>query len=62
MRGSSKKISSVLSWRYEAMGGGLIGDLPPSGQLDVCQTHAYSKYSQIASNQVSRFFSVLHSG
>ena len=27
---------SVHPWRYVAMGGELLGDLLPSGQLDVC--------------------------
>ena len=44
------------------MGGELMGDLLPNGQLDVYQRHAYYKYSQRASHQASRFCSGLHSG
>ena len=44
------------------MGGELLGDLLPSGQLDLFQIHAYPKYSHIDSQQVSRFCSVLNSG
>ena len=37
------------------MGGELLGDLLPSGQLDVFQSNYYSDYSQRAPHQVSRF-------
>ena len=41
------------------LGGGLLGDLLPSGKLDVCTSHDCYKYSHIASHQVSRFWSGL---
>ena len=34
-------------WRNETMGGELLGDLLPSGQLDVYQGHSYSDRPQI---------------
>ena len=37
------------------MGGELLGDLLPIGQLDVCYSHAYPKYSQRYSLQVGRY-------
>ena len=43
------------------MGVELLVDLLPSGQLGVCQSHAYSKYSKIDSHQVSWFCYGLHS-
>ena len=52
----------VFPWKYAEMGGELMGEVLSSGQLDVCQIHAYPKYPQRASHQVSRFFSGLHSG
>ena len=48
--------------RYAEMGGELLGYLLPIGQLDACLSHAYPKYSQRDSNQVSRFCPGLHSG
>ena len=44
------------------MGGELLADLLPSGQLYVYKSHAYSKNPQRAPHQVSRFFSGLHPG
>ena len=38
------------------MGGELLGDILPRYQLDVYNIHAYSKYYQRDSHQVSRFF------
>ena len=56
------KIVPVRPWRYAAMGGELMGDLLPSGQLGICKIRAYSKYSHRASHLVSIFCSGLHSG
>ena len=38
------------------MGGELMVDLLPSGKMDVCQIHTYSKYFQRTSHQFSIFF------
>ena len=43
------------------MGYKLLGDLLPSGQLDICQSHVYSEYYQRALHQVSRLFPGPHS-
>ena len=50
-----KKSPHVRLWRYEAMRGGLLGDLRLSGQLGVYHSHAYSKYFHRASHQVIFF-------
>ena len=62
MGGSPNKTPIVLPWRHVAMGGELMGELLPSSQLDVCQIHYYSGYSQKYPYQVSIFGSGLHPG
>ena len=56
------QILPMRPWRHAEMGGELLGDLLPSGQLDVYQGHSYSENNKIAPHQVSRFFPVLHPG
>ena len=56
------QIPHVRPWKYSEMGGELLENPLPSGQLDVCQSHAYPKYSQRASHQAIMFCSDLHSG
>ena len=56
------KILPVYPWRHAEMRGELMGDLLPSGKLDVFQSHSYSGYSQRAPHQVSIFFSGLNPG
>ena len=43
-------------WRHEKKWGGVLGDLPSSGQLDVYQVNDYPKHPQKGSHQVYRFF------
>ena len=56
------QILPVQAWRYASMGCKLLGDLTPSGQLDVCWIHAYPNHYQRASHQVTRFCYGLQSG
>ena len=59
---SSNKNPPVIPGRYAVMGVEVIRYLPPSGQLNICQIHAYPKYTQIDSHKVGIFFSGPHSG
>ena len=59
---NQKQNPPMRPWRYEEMGGELMGELPPSGPFNVCQSHSYPKYYQRASHQVSRFCSGPHLG
>ena len=52
------QIPHMLTWRHAEMGGGLLGDLLPSGQLDIYQGHTYSENPQRYPHQVSIFFVV----
>ena len=57
MGGSSTHKTSMCAHGYMLKwGGGLLGDLLPSGQLGFFQIHAYSDYYQRASHQFSTFF------
>ena len=47
--------------RHAEIGGGLLGDLLTSVQLDVYQGHAYSDYPRISPHQVIIFCSSLKS-
>ena len=46
----------MCEWGHVAIGDELLGDLLPSGQLDVYQGHAYSDHPQRDPHQVRIFF------
>ena len=50
------KKTPMRPWRHVEMGGGLLGYLLPSVQLDTYQGHSYCENPHISSHQVSRFF------
>ena len=56
------QILPMRPWRHADIGGELLGDILPSGQLGVCQGHAYSGNPQRSPHQVSMFCSGLQPG
>ena len=60
----SHKIQRPLMypWRYSSMGGELLGDLLPSGKLNVCQGHDYSENPKRSPHQFNGFCYGLHPG
>ena len=53
---------AIRPYSHVSMVGELLGDILPTGQLDVCQVHAYSDNHQRAQHILSTFFSGLHPG